>query len=182
MTKKEEEEKIKSSIKDVMNRFRTQSLFLEFKTDRYYPLFTLKDEDKVVEIDGKERKIPSLHLIYLSYPHVPGKEYKFAKEVLGGWAHWKLLLKNRLINPFIHTWQAEMEEKLSAQAIESLIAMSKDAKGFAAAKWLADKGWKGARGRPSNEEVEGERKQMALASASLEEDMERVGLKLVKGL
>lgn len=169
----------KSSFKDKLGRWRTQSLFYEFKKQGYDPMFTTKDYDHKVD----KIVYPSLKRIYLSYDHVPEKEYSFANEVLGGWQHWQLICENKLFKDEITQWRFELDLKIQEEAIKSLILASKEegAKGVAAAKYLADKSYKGIRGRPSKAEVERERKVQASISKELEEDMERIGFKLIVG-
>lgn len=169
----------KSVLKDSQGRFRTQTLFWEFRSDKYPFLFTTKDDD--IEVNGTI--IPSLKKIYFSYDHVPEKEYSFANEVLGGWLHWEALTKNKLFSDMITQWRYELDLRIQEEAIKSLMAASREegAKGVAAAKYLADKGYKGIRGRPSKAEVERERKQQAAIAKEFEEDFERIGLKLING-
>lgn len=174
-----------SDLKDSMGRYRTQSLFWEFRfkedEDKYSPLFSLKEYD----LEKGKVTYPSLKQIYMSYDHIPGFEYEFALDVFGSWDHWSKLATETIpeIRNTVKGWRDELEIKLKAQAIKSLIAASRedDAKGFNAAKYLADKGYAPTRGRPSKEEVEREKKIQAGVSKELQEDMERLGLSVVSG-
>lgn len=168
----------KGHLKDRQGRWRTQSLFYEYKSENYTPIFSIKDFDHKV----KDIIYPSLKRIYLSYDHVPDKELSFANEVLGGWEHWIVLQENKLFSGMIAQWKFELDLRIQEQAIKALMLASKEegGKGVAAAKYLADKGYKELRGRPSKAEVERERKIQAGAKRELEEDLERIGLHLVK--
>lgn len=174
-----------SDLKDAMGRYRTQSLFWELRMkddiDNYPPLFSLKDYD--LEKDGIT--YPSLKQKYMSYDHIPGFEYEFAMDVFGSWDHWNKLANDTIpaIKNVIREWRDELEIRLKAQAIKSLIQTSRmdDTKGFNAAKFLADKGYAPQRGRPSKEEVEREKKIQAGVNKDLEADMERLGLSVVNG-
>lgn len=174
-----------SDLKDSMGRFRTQSLFWEFRfkedEEKYSPLFSIKD----YELKKPEGNYPSLKQIYMSYDHVPGFEYEFALDVFGSWDHWNKLATETIpaIRNEIKGWREELDVKLKAQAIKSLIAASRDgdAKGFNAAKYLADKGYAPTRGRPSKEEVEREKRVQAGVSKELEDDMQRLGLTVISG-
>lgn len=178
-----------SDLKDKQGRYRTQSLFWEwsFLNDKREednvldPIFTNKDHD--LEKDGII--YPSLKSIYMSYDHIPGFEYEFALDVFNSWDHWDRLASTSNINikNMIKSWREELEIKLKASAIKALITASKmdDAKGFNAAKYLADKGYAPTRGRPSKEEVERETRIQAGVSKDLEADMERLGLKVITG-
>ena len=178
-----------SDLKDTLGRLRTQSLFWEwaFLNDKraeanvLEPIFTNKDYD--LEKDGIV--YPSLKLIYMSYDHIPGFEYEFALDMFNSWDHWERLASDSNVNikSMIKSWREELEIKLKASAIKALITASKmdDAKGFNAAKYLADKGYAPTRGRPSKEEVERETRIQAGVSKDLEADMERLGLKVITG-
>ena len=178
-----------SELKDKMGRFRTQSLFWEYafinnvreEENILDPIFTLKDQDIVKE----GITYPSLKKIYLSYDHVPGFEYEFAIDVFNSWDHWVKLADNSTadIKAHIRSWREELEIKLKAKAIKSIMQTSlmDDAKGFNAAKYLADKGYTPTRGRPSKEELERHKKVEAGVNKELEEDMARLGLSVVNG-
>ena len=173
-----------SIYQDDRSKWRTKSLFWELvpKQDRaaFQPLYTLYEED--IERDGVT--YPSLKKIYMSYDHIPGAEWEFANEHLGGWEHWEILATSSMkqIKAAIASWRKEMEIKHKAMAIKSMIKSAKEdgAKGLSAAKYLADKGYLSQRGRPSKEEVERERKLAANISSEMEEDLARIQLTLVK--
>ena len=164
----------KEAMRDDMQRYRTLSLFYEYKNDRYPYLYTLNVEDKY--------GVPSLYKIYMSYIHVPGEEYEFANDHLLGWKHWQRICANAYLLEHITEWRAEMDIKLRSMAIKNIIAssLSDTPTALQAAKWLAEKGYDLKRGRPSKAEKEGWLKQEAKLKDVVEEDMERVGLSLVK--
>lgn len=177
-----------SELKDSIGRYRTQSLFWEFaflNQDRdtvLEPIFTLKDYD--VEKDGVI--YPSLKSVYMSYDHIPGFEYEFALDVFNSWDHWSKLASdtaNKQIRDAVSSWREELDIRIKAKAIKALMMSSRidDAKGFNAAKYLADKGYAPQRGRPSKEEVQREKKIQAGVSRELEEDMARLGLTVING-
>jgi hypothetical protein len=177
---KPEYQKYREQAKDTEGRSRTMSLFWETRREGYAPLFTIKDRIHVV--DGVS--YPSLKLIYMEYSHIPGYEYEFAQDVFGSWDHWQRLTKDSSLRNVFKEWREELDIKLRAEAIKGLIQASKeaDAKGVAAARYLADKGYASStRGRPSKEEVEREKKIAASVSKDLESDMERLGLSVVNG-
>ena len=62
-----------------------------------------------------------------------------------------------------------------------LAAKDNDAKGVSAAKYLAEKGYQKKAGRPSKEEVAREIKIAAGVKQELQDDMERIGLKVMEG-
>lgn len=184
MLTKEELKQFHPILRDERNMMRVTSLFWELRRDRsddpsFKPIFTLKPHDHVVRTDT----FYSLKEIYFSYNHIPGFEYEFAMDVFNSWEHWVKLTKSSIKQTF-QEWRDELDIKIKAEAMRKLIvaSQSNDAKGVAASRYLADKGYVEVRkaGRPSKEEVERERKNEARVSATLAEDMERLGLRVAK--
>ena len=171
------------SYKDDIGRYRTQSLFWELRhgvdTVKYPPVFTTKDDD--IERDGVEYK--SMKKIYMSYDHIPGFEYEFAIDVLGSWDHWNKLANDTIpeLKKMIQGWRDELDVRLKALGLKALIHASRDndAKGVQASKYLVEKGYIQKRGRPSKEEMERELKVSTKAKKELNDDLERIGLKVV---
>lgn len=171
------------SYKDDIGRYRTQSLFWELRhgvdTIKYPPVFTTKDED--IERDGITYK--SMKKIYMSYDHIPGYEYEFAMDVLGSWDHWNKLANDTIpeLKNMIQGWRDELDIRLKALGLKALIHASRDndAKGVQASKYLVEKGYIQKRGRPSKEEMERELKANTKAKKELNDDLERIGLKVV---
>ncbi len=171
-----------SVFRDDLGRFLTTSLFIEkaYRSDeKFKPYFTLSNRDK--EVEGVTYF--SLKKIYFAYEHVPGFEYDFAMDVFGYWEHWVKLTEESSLRKMFQEWRDEYEIKLKAQAMRSLIAVSRvaDPKGVAAAKYLAEKGYVSRKGRPSKEEIERQRKIDASVRDNLDEDMQRLGLSIVNG-
>lgn len=167
---------MKKNFKDTGNRWRTQSLFIEFKREGYDAYWTIGDEDK----EG----YPSLKKIYMSYPHVPGKEWNFAKDTLGSWELWQRLLANKMLSPMFHSWQKEKEIELESMAIEALIKSAQEdgPKGTMAAKYIVEKGYKSSgKGRPTKESIDKASKEAAKERDVFEEDSERIGLMVIAG-
>ena len=78
----------------------------------------------------------------------------------------------------------ELDIKLKAVGIKAIIASSldNDAKGLQASKYLVEKGYAVKKaGRPSRDEVERELKIDARAARQQQIDMDRIGLKIIKG-
>lgn len=140
----------KAQLLDTEGRPLTQSLFLEPNYNTKYAVFTMKDDDH--EFRGK--LYPSLRKLFLEMEDVT--EYQFANTYLLGWSHWKRLNNNQVLAHNFEEWREELELKIRASAIKSIIEASvSDSGGFQAAKWLADRGWdKRGAGRPSKAEVE----------------------------
>jgi len=176
------EYKSKHSMKDVNNNFLTVSLFWEKRSaegeKKYPPLFTIKDKEHIVK--GKE--YVSLKRIYMSYDHVPGMEYEFAMDVFGDWLQWKNIADVSALREVVQEWRDEVDMRIKAAAMKTLLQQSRDVeKGLAASRAILAGEHKGSkRGRPSKAEVERERKIASGMRETLEEDMARLGLSLVK--
>ena len=161
-------------MKDKFGKWRTYSLFWEHRNDGYPYYWSLREK-------GTE-ELPSLRELYLSYPHVPFYEYEFAKEVIGSWTHWNRLCRSG-VKQHIAEWREELDIKIKANAMRSIINTVKDGEGpsrLQASKYLADKGYSPIRGRPSKEERAGKLAQDGAVNTEIEDDLERVGLKAIK--
>ncbi len=65
------------------------------------------------------------------------------------------MCENKAIRKHIDEWRIELELKLRATALRSIIDMSADDKGFQAAKYIAEAAWKKNRvGRPTKDTSE----------------------------
>lgn len=160
-------------LKDKIGRFRTASLFMELNQDSDPAIFTLKENDH--SLHGIDYL--SLKRIYLEFGDVT--EYEFAIAVFGSWRHWQKLCNNKIIREHIDEWREELEIKIRARAIQSIIttAITEGSKGTTAAKWIAEASWKGSgRGRPSKEEVERTKRIHAGIDKDISDDLERIGV------
>lgn len=165
-----------NKFKTNLGSWRTLSLFFETNQTDNTPVYTLKPYDH-------PNGFPSLHLLYMSYDHVPGDEYEFAMECLGGWQHWKRLQTNNILTKHFNIWREEKEVQLRAEAVRKIMENSKsvDATGLSAAKFLVTKGYVPNKvGRMSKEEREALARQDKAVADEVSEDMERLGLKVVK--
>ncbi len=157
----------RSKLKDPQGRYLTQGLFLEMQYDDLrYTMYTLKDED----LDHKGTIYPSLRRLYLEMEDPT--EYNFANKYLWGWEHWQKICSNSLLYDHIVKWQEELEVRLRAKAIKSMLKMADG--NFNAAKWAADGHWNVKRGRPSKEERDRERRIREKAIEETANDASRV--------
>ena len=170
--------------KDSRGVYRTTSLFFEGKREAnpdpaLQPIFTLKDDDYTVS----GVTYFSLKRIYFSYDHVPGFEYQFALDVFGSWDFWTRITKSSLRHEF-QAWREELEIKIKAESIKAIFqtANSDSPQASTAARYLADRGYleKGRPGRPSKEEVAREMKIEKQVQDTVLNDMERIGMKIIK--
>lgn len=131
-----------------MNKFKnggvwkTETLFRQTCRDGVNSpeiLFTLDKEDHP---SGKHR---SLYKLYMQEQDLT--EVHFAEKHLGGYAHWKKLLKAKWFLPHITLWREELELKMMAKGLATLKdALSEDkvSDRMFAAKFFANRGWEQA--------------------------------------
>ena len=148
-------------MKDSTGRWLTRALFVELAdpelVDKYPPKFTL-EEARTIYLECED---PT--------------EYLVAMELVGDWDHWNALLANPTVMSYINKWREELEIKLRSKAIQHIQSLSFGEKGFAAAKWLAEKGWAEKKaGRPTKKQVEQEAKMEAGISSELAADASRI--------
>jgi len=167
----------RDQLVDSMGRFRTRSLFREmsYQVKDHDPIYTLKEVDP-------QGELPSLHKMYMDI--ADPSEYLFALAAFGSWRHFVHLCKLDWFEEYVERYRDELEIKLRSEAIKSLEFHARGKGGTPAAKFLAQAGWRSTgskRGRPSNEEIEGEKKRLARIDDEVGDDAQRLGLKLVSG-
>ena len=146
----------------------TQSLFREMWTGKGSPVFTLGDEDKVVD----DVTLVSLKKIYLEMEDI--HEYEFATKYLAGWKHWQAICNSNRLRLHVDEWRSELELKMRSKAMKQMKALALDGDKIAV-KYIADKGWAGTkRGRPSKQSIEDERKFQAQVHKDSEDDYARI--------
>jgi|TARA_R110000787_G_scaffold285580_1_gene401694 hypothetical protein len=163
--------------RDTMNRYRTQSLFVEThrgqESDILEPIFTLADEDLV----SSKGSFLSMKKIYLTI--ADPTEYAFALYTFSSWQHWEKLTRIKWFLEQFEVWRDELEVKLRSQAVSKMvrIADSSANQALQANKFLVDRGWvdkKNPRGRPSKAEKERIKKQDSQVKTQVDEDFDRV--------
>lgn len=157
----------KEMFKDKMGRFITQGLFIDYKYDDTFAQYCLGDED----MEYKGHLYPSLKRLYLEMEDIT--EYHFANKYLYSWDHWLAIKNNKQLYEYIERWQEELEVKVRAKGVLTMIQLTESAN-FNAAKWVADGNWQQKRGRPSKEEKERDRKLRERALEEAEAETARV--------
>ena len=122
---------------------------------------------------------------YIAYGDMTG--YKIADKYLEGYSHWNMLMKAQWFKEAKAIWDEEIEARLHAEAMETLVAISKGEgpQAIQAAKFLATKQYreKGSlakgRGRPTKDQIEGELKREAEDLKTITNDAARI-FKVVK--
>jgi hypothetical protein len=135
-------------------------LFKEFaRCDvKFKPVFTLQ-EVKELFLDCRD---PS--------------EYAVAMELLGDWEHWLEVRNHVLIKPHVDKWQAELAVKLRSEAIMQMKQHAKQPGGTAAAKWLAEKGYKEDEGKRLPGRPKEAKEVVAQPTGRIAGDMARLGI------
>ena len=168
-----------NKFRDSMNRWRTQSLFLEQSwgsTSPDKPVYTMKPDDlpaSVLYPDG----LPSFAKRYLDLEDPT--EYRAATELLGGWEHWTTLLDSKWFQDYIAPLREELEIRLRSKGQRTLVEImeSGDRNSLAAARYFADAGFRPKKvGRPSNAQIEAEVKKEAEVRRRVAGDAKRLGL------
>jgi hypothetical protein len=160
-------------LKDSLGRFRTQSLFIEHKNDKYAAPFTLKDR--------AHRGRVSMYEKYMEIGDPT--EYTQAIAMLGSWRHWQLLVNADWFKPYVERWRSELQVKMESDRFREMDkvaeTLSGTSKGIAATKWLADRYGskpKPKRGRPTKDEIVNNLKEDTKEAKLLEEEAERLGI------
>lgn len=157
----------KSKMIDGKGGYITQGLFYEAEYDMTFAQYTWGAEDK--EKDGKILK--SLKKLYLEMEDPT--EYEFATVYFVDFPHWQKCSNNAYIKKHVDQWRMELELKLRARAIRSLIGQAEKGN-FNAAKFVAGKEWETKRGRPSKAEKEGALRKEAVLREEVADDASRV--------
>ncbi len=160
-------------LKDVMGRFRTQSLFVEMKNEKYPAPFTLKDYD--------HKGALSMYRKYMEM--ADPTEYSTAIALLGGWRHWQLLTQCDWFKPHIKRWRDELRVKFENDRYLEMKDVAESCKGttqgISATKWLADRYSspnKPKRGRPSAAEKKTALQEETEEEKLIAEEAERIAV------
>ena len=165
---------LKPPYKDSKGRWRTQSLFVEYNyqtsknKEVLNSVFTLSEFDKEGYV--------SFPKLFLSFNDPTG--YSFAKEVLGSYEHWLRLCAQKWFKSHLDGWLEELDVKLASEGLKQIkgIADGEGQQALAAAKFLVNKGWEAARGRPKKADIDRVARVRAGIEAAVEEDLDRIRL------
>lgn len=178
LNEKDLEKVLRDAMKDKQGRYRTRSLFWEYRVDGYDPVFTLKEYDYKGYI--------SLRKKYLEI--ADPTEYKFATRMFGSWEHWDRIKDVPWFNELLTEWRNELKVRLSSDVFHRMQDLAKknagSPQGMGADKFIFDNFVKDKdtskpapkRGRPSKEEVKGAVKQAAKSKQEYLDDAARIGL------
>jgi hypothetical protein len=158
-------------VSDYSRQPLTRSLFLEFKgtspdaSDKG-PYYTIKDQHYKGYYSAKR--------VYMDCQDPT--EYLPGMLLLGSHTHFQYLAGLSFMRDVIKQWREELETKLRSRGMQTIvkIATNKDGMGFAAAKWLVDRGWLDVKGRPSKKKIEEEAKKLQSLHSEVDEDISRM--------
>lgn len=156
--------------------WRTSSLFYERNADpNQISVFSLH-EDREGLINARKT--------YVELEDPTG--YQWAMKYLDSWTHMQKLMRLPWFIEAKESWDEELFFKLRSEAISKIkeIGEGESSLALSAQKYLAERGWEkteSKRGRPTKTEVKGELKRQAQLLEVEDEDMERIGLRVVGG-
>lgn len=165
--------------------YRTRSLFVDICTTD--PRLKERVDEAVYYLGVKEDRSdprPSVREHFILSMDPTG--YETAVQFFGTYEHWEFMYSNcPWFKKEVDIWKNEIFAKMKSMAIKKIkdIAYSEDDKqALAAAKYLATREYdkEDTRGRPSKAEITGKLKEAVQIADADREDMERIGLRLVK--
>jgi len=110
--------------------------------------------------------------------------YKWAMKYLGDYSHWERLCKAPWFQEALDIWTNELNMKLKSDAMDRIREIAKsdnESQALAANKFIATGEYDKPRaGRPSKETLRGELKKATQILDTEKEDMQRMGLRVVK--
>lgn len=154
------------------NQLLFANLFIEFATDKTQAIYSINREsfDDYV----------SLYQLYLDEEDFT--EFEFANKHLESYQHWKALCEKTFFIPHIAQWREELQLKVQARTLKSLI--DKSTKDSNVAKYLLTNKWidraqenipvTNLRGRPSKEEIKQHLTLITNEQKEIENDYERI--------
>lgn len=173
-----------NKFRDSMNRWRTQSLFLESSwasSSPDAPIYTMKPED-LPPSPQHPNGLPSFSRLYLDT--LDPTEYTQATTLMGGWEHWKVLCESKWFSDYILPIREELEVRLRSEGLKKMakIMTGDERNTLAAAKYMADGLFRERKaGRPSKAAIDAETRKQAELQRRIQDDAKRLGLKVVGG-
>ena len=161
-----------NKFRGVTNKYYTVQLFLEESPETETVLYTLQRQD----VD----EYPSLYRLYMEMEDFT--EFEFASKYFESFQHWKHICKTSWFSPHIAEWREELELKVKARNLKSLI--DKAESDASVAKYLLNNKWvdnaqqhnpvTNLRGRPSKEEIKSHLRLVTAEQKKINEDIERI--------
>lgn len=167
------------------NGLRTRSLFVDVLKKGFA---SIEEQDNAIywldyKMDVKDKR-PSIREHYIVCMDPTG--YETAIKYFNTYDHWDYMYKNcTWFKESVDTWKTEIQAKMKSRAlkvIQEIANNPEDKQALAASKYLANAEYDKVdnRGRPSAEVVKGKLKEAIQIADADREDMERIGLRLIK--
>ena len=132
-------------------------------------------EYNIMSLEDKTSGLPCLRDLYMELTLDDPTEYTFAIEVFNTWDFWENLSTSSVIQPIVDKWRKENMIRQKMIAVRALKQEAANGKSKAtAAKWLFDNGFTAA--KPKDED---KKKIVSTIDKKTEDDMKRLGLKVV---
>ena len=149
-----------------------KDLFLEESSNPEHIIYTLNRK----ETEG----YPSLYEFYMKEEDFT--EFEFATKYFESFQHWKCITQRVFMVPHIAQWREELELKIKARNLKSLINKAETdstvAKFLLGNKWVEDAQSKvpvtNLRGRPSKEEIKSHLYLISAQEKQIDQDLERI--------
>lgn len=178
----QESKNLKPPYKTINNRWLTTSLFWE----RYWNISEKerpKDVEAVFSLYDDKPGLVNCRKTFVELGDPTG--YKWAIQYLGDYEHWQTLMKKPWFREAVDVWVEELNAKLLGEAISVYRLLARagttETIKMQAASKLAEQPWnKAKKGRPSKEDINAQLKTEARKRTAEDDDLERIGLKLVK--
>lgn len=170
----------KPPYKDPQGRWYTQALFWEPLQDKAEHLWRI---EPIFTLYADRPGLISARKTFVAMEDPTGR--KWALTYLGDWEHWLRLMKAQWFRDAYEVWIAELNEHLKSKAISKILEImgsENGAQSLAAAKFIAQEEYNTKkRGRPTKQELQGELKRAVQQLEVEDEDLERIGLKVIQG-
>lgn len=169
--------------KNIMGVHYLKPLFFEMIKDgseKPLVMYTLKDYDHTVTIDGEEKVLPSIKRLFVDLEDTT--EYEFANLYFDSFQHWKKIRATEWMKPIYEEMKEELSLKLRARYLKKVKELSDDEKlGMQANRYLLDHDApvkEDKRGRPSKAKITEEAEKLFAQVEDINSDYERLGIKL----
>lgn len=161
-----------------MNKFRTSTG--AYREKDLFEEYSSRPELILYNVSRSDSKFPSLYLLYMAEEDFT--EFEFAIKYFESYQHWKRITNSSWFAAHIADWREDLELKIKARNLKSLIDKSTDDAGVAkfllGRKWLDDaqshNPGVNLRGRPSKEEVKNHLRLISSQEKQIEEDYMRI--------
>lgn len=168
----------------ILNKFRNsrgvrllKGLFLEVALDHSTALYTLRRDDREVEIDGEVRVLPSIRRLYLDT--MDPTEYEFANKYFEDLEHWELVANSPFLVDHVASWRKELKARIKSEAYKQIAqeAFMGGRNSFQANKYLYE-GNSPSKQTKAEKQASEEIETLAIDDKQIMADLVRLGIKV----